>query len=85
MTFLVLGAVAALVAIVFALTGSSGARRILSGMIGMIAVGAPSSLVVPEPIVTFGASVANPTRRQTTSVLRNRVKPRNEKYSALQK
>jgi hypothetical protein len=38
MAFLVLGAVAALVAILFALTGSSAARRILSGMVGMIAV-----------------------------------------------
>jgi hypothetical protein len=38
MAFLVVGAVAALVAILFAITGSSGARRILAGMIGMIAV-----------------------------------------------
>jgi len=38
MAFLVIGAVAALVAILFALTGSSAARRILSGMIGMIAI-----------------------------------------------
>ena len=38
MALLVMGAVAAPVAILFALTGSSGARRILSGMIGMIAV-----------------------------------------------